>query len=91
MAMIECPACGMIHKYHGIGLSILVEAAVAGDLHTVGIRGRKKGHAVVQVTPKCLDDVVPCVQTLTRPTPPVRKPGTRGPGRPRKNTVEQQA
>jgi hypothetical protein len=85
MAMIDCPGCGMIHKYHTVGLTVLMEAAVAGELHTVGLRGRKNGHAVVAVTPRCLDDVVPAVQTLTRPKETVKVPGKRRPRATRKD------
>lgn len=66
MAFIRCPACGETHKYMATALATLLEAALAGDLHTVGIeaihpvRTMATGYRrAVVVSPVCPLTVVP--------------------------------
>lgn len=61
MAQIYCPACGHAHRYTATGLATLVEAALAGDLHRVGVtacRKRGKLEMVPQIFPVCPLDLV---------------------------------
>jgi len=63
VADIECP-CGEIHRYTAVALGALLNAALRGELHTVGTETASDGRRVAVVHGRCTDDVIPATRNV---------------------------